>query len=129
MSGATTTGAADYGPSTIGVTGTNIGSQLMSLLNAEDMAPGSELSYQTAKTIYSFHPVGKKMVDTPLAIAQSQERIISITKGPEERVKEAFLRQWKEDKADRHILNTARLSRIYGIGAIVLGAQDQPTDE
>ena len=129
MSGATTTGAADYGPSTISVTGSNIGSQLMSLLNAEDMAPGAEPSYALAKTIYAWHPVGKKMVDTPLAIAQSQERIISITKGPEERVKEAFLRQWKEDKADRHILNTARLARIYGIGAIVLGAQDQPTDE
>jgi hypothetical protein len=96
---------------------------------AEDMVPGAEPSYQLAKTIYSWHPIGKKMVDTPLAIAQSQKRIIAITKGPEDRVKEAFLKQWDEDKADRHILNTARLARIYGIGAIVLGALDQPTDE
>ena len=128
MSG-TMTGAADYGPSFTFVAGSQIGSQLMTLLNAEDLIPGAEPSYQLCKTIYAWHPVGKKMVDTPLAIAQSQERIISIAKGPEERVKEAFLRQWKEDKADRHILNTARLARIYGIGAIVLGAIDEPTDE
>jgi len=123
------TGAPDFGPSFTFINGSQLGSQLMTLLYAEDLVPGSELSYQTCKTLYSFHPVGKKMVDTPLAIAQSQERTISITKGPEERVKEAFLRQWKEDKADRHILNTARLARIYGIGAIVLGAIDEPTDE
>lgn len=128
MSG-TMTGAADFGPSFTFVNGSNVGSQLMALLGAEDMVPGAELSYQTAKTIYSFHPVGKKMVDTPLAIAQSQKRLISITKGPEDRVKEAFLKEWEELKADRHILNTARLARIYGIGAIVLGAVDEPTDE
>jgi hypothetical protein len=60
------------------------------------------------------------MVDSPLALAQSQSRIITVPKGPEDRLKEAFVQEWEALGADRLIMNTARLARIYGIASIAL---------
>lgn len=106
--------------SEIVINSSTLGGNLQDLLMADDLEPGSTPSYQLCKTIYSYHPLGAKMAESPIAMAQSQRREISIPAGPEERCKEAFQREWDKIEAERHIFNVGRTSRIYGIASIVL---------
>jgi hypothetical protein len=110
------------------VTGSNLGNSLQALLMADDIVPGALPSYQLCKTIYSVHPLGLKMVETPIAIAQSQEREITIPKGPETRLREQFVAQWRADGCDKHIFNAMRLARMYGISALALLVEGKPTN-
>jgi hypothetical protein len=116
------------GNASFGITGSALGTQLQSLLTTGGIEPGADASYQLCKVIYLYHPLGAKMVEMPLNIAQSQQRDISIPEGPEDKVRKAFQDEWKSLNADKHIFNTMRLSRIYGISAIVYGAEGVPTD-
>ncbi|WP_051672603.1 anti-CBASS protein Acb1 family protein [Caballeronia glathei] len=101
----------------------------MDLLVADGIFPGHEPSYALCKTIYAFHPLGGKVVDQPIQIAMSQARKISIPDSPEERVRDAFERKWREINADTYIANTWRLAKIYGASAIVYGAEGVDTDK
>ncbi len=107
-------------------------SPLNQVLLCREIVPGDEPSYEVCKIIYEFHPIGKKMVDAPISMAQCQPRVINIQKGPEDRCREAFLEEWKQINADRYIANVMRLSRIYGIASIAIKvegqADDQPVD-
>lgn len=109
--------------------GSSLGSSLTQLLMAEDIEPGDTPGYELCKTIYLGHPLGKKMIEAPITLAQSQARKISIPNSPESRVKEAFEREWKAIGADKHIFNTKRTSRIYGVGSIIYGALGVAPDE
>jgi hypothetical protein len=111
------------------IEGSKLSSSLMDLLVADDILPGSEPSYQLCKIVYAFHPLGSKIVDQPIKIAMSQPRKISIPNSPEERVREAFERKWKEVNANTYIANTWRLAKIYGASAIVYGAEGVDTDK
>lgn len=115
----------------------NLGSELSSLLLAEDIVPGSPGSYQLCKTLFVAHPLGRKMAEKPVTAAQSQEREISVPDGPENLLVPAFKREWKSIGtigADTWIANTKITSRIYGIASIMLGdrrnvgASDTPLD-
>lgn len=110
------------------VIGAGLGNALQTLLQADEIVPGADASYQLCKTIYAYHPLGKKMVDSPISMAQSQQRQISVVDAPEGRVKEAFLAEWKRINADEYIAQLGAISRIYGIGSIVVGAENVPTD-
>lgn len=112
----------------IAISGASVGNALSELLMCADLQPGDPVSYQTAKTIYAAHPLGGKLADYPIAMAQSQPRKISVPAGPEERLVEAFEAEWKKIGADKHIFNCARLSRIYGIASIALVAEGTPSD-
>ena len=112
----------------VNVSGSSLSSSLATLLMAPDITPGDAPSYQLCKTIYAFHPLGGKMVDTPIDLAMSQERKISIPEAPEDRVRDAFMREWKALKVDDYIADTMRTARMYGVSAIVYGAKGVPTD-
>lgn len=98
------------------------------MLLAGDIEPGSDPSYQLCKLIYIYHPLGKKLADTPVTLAQSQPREISVAAGPD-RVRQKFTEQWTDDGADGHIFNIASLSRIYGIASVAILAKKKGTDE
>jgi hypothetical protein len=103
------------------VIGSKQSSALQSLLMADDIVPGAPPSYQLCKTIYSYHTLGKKLVDTPITMAQSQDREISVkVPGLENILSEAFMAQWEAMQCNKHIANMARLSRIYGIASLAL---------
>lgn len=106
----------------ITVNGAGLGTALQSLLMADDIVPGADVSYQTCKTIYLYHPLGGKMVDTPIRIAQSKPRDIAIPDSPEDLVRDAFLREWEALRADDHIATAMSLARTYGIGTLGVGA-------
>jgi hypothetical protein len=114
--------------STLNLSGTPLGNALAEMLGADEIKPGDAPSYQLCKTIAAYHPLGAKMSDSPVSMAQSQEREIVVPKGPEDRLKEAFQREWVAISADRHIFNTGRLARIYGVASIALLVQGVPSD-
>lgn len=105
------------------------GSALQELLMASDIQPGDSPSYQTCKAIYSFHPLGRKIAQMPIEVAQSRKREISIPNSPETMVKEAFDSEWISLGADKHIRNVMTLARVYGIASVVYGAKGVPTNE
>lgn len=122
------TNSVDNGPPaamTIGAS--NAPSALMDLLKA-DIQPGAEIDYQTCKTIYSYHPLGAKMAESPIKLAQSQLREIQIPRGPEKELKESFWKEYKKiggSGADLIIRNTATLSKIYGISSVAMGVEGE----
>lgn len=107
---------------TLNINNSTVGASLRALLIAGDIEPGSEPSYQLCKAIYTYHPLGKKLADTPIILAQSQPREIAVAKAPD-RVREQFVKQWMLDGCDGHIANLGSISRIYGIGAAALLAK------
>jgi hypothetical protein len=60
------------------------------------------------------------MTDSPIKMAQSQERKIAVSDECEEALVKAFNEEWKKIEADSIIFNTLRLSRIYGISTCAL---------
>ena len=107
---------------TVVVEGSTLGTPLQDLLLADYIVPGSEPSYQLCKVIYLYHPLGAKMAETPVKLAQSQQRLVTIQNGPEEKVREAFFEERKKLRADFHIYNTTVQARIYGVSTLVVGA-------
>ena len=98
---------------------TAMGNALQQMLtNNDDIQTGSPPGYELCKNIYQYHPLGAKLVEKPIEIAQSQKREISVPDSPEQRVVEAFNNEWTRLHVDQHIRNLARVSRIYGVGSI-----------
>lgn len=91
--------------------------------------PGDSPSYEICRIIYEYHPLGRKLVEAPIELAQSQARKVSVNKGPEDRVKKAFDDEWDKIGADGHIFNLERLSRIYGIGSLAMIVNGETTDK
>lgn len=107
----------------------NLPSALMQLLQADEIQPGSPPSYQLCKTIYVDHPLGQKMAESPIKMAQSQPREIQIPGSPEKELQEAFQKEWKRLKADNVIRNCVTLSRVYGISSLAVLVDDEDPSE
>ena len=113
----------------IEINGSWCGNALTELLVAPDIMPGDQPSYETCKTIWLYHPLGNKMVQAPIEMAQSQKREISIPKSPEDRVKKAFEDQWEADACDETILNVMATARAYGIASVALVSEKMAPSE
>jgi len=119
------------GPALLGV-GNSLSSALLDLLLCDAIEPGSAPSYQIAKTIYTYHPLGAKMAEKPISIAQSQQREIEIPGGPEEDLVKAFRKEWDRMGgvgATIIIKNLATLSRVYGIASVITVCPDIDSDK
>jgi hypothetical protein len=81
----------------------------------ENAVPGDEPSYELCKLLYTKHPIGAKIVEAPIQLVFSQERVIS---GVPEDVKNQFTATWKKVSAESAIRNTVRLSKIYGVSTL-----------
>jgi hypothetical protein len=112
------TGQQDLGSSPIGT-------PLMKILMSDNIELGSSASYELCKLIYSYHPLGAKLVDVPVQLAQSQGRQINIPGPAENRVRKAYLDEWQKIDADRIIANCVRLARIYGIASVACVVKDE----
>lgn len=115
--------------SQVNIRGSYLGNALSQMLTAEDIEPGDLPSYELCKTLWLVHPLGKKMVEGPIKMAQSQERTISIPKSPEERVRDKFREQWKKDGVDGAIYSLASVARAYGIGSLAIVAEKLDPDK
>ncbi len=118
-------GADDSSQATLGI-GSGLSSALMDLLVADSIVPGSQPSYQLCKKIFVEHPLGGKMAESPVKLAQSQEREFTIPGAPEDDLIEAFQREWKvlgSVGADTIVRNVRTLSRVYGIASLGVGTR------
>ncbi len=106
--------------------GSSLTGGLQKLLDSEAIEPGSMPSYELCKVIYTEHPLGQKMVDSPIVMAQSQPRRITVAKAPEE-VAKAFLAEWETMGVDEIIANTMGISRMYGIATLAAGSEKVPS--
>ena len=110
---------------TITINGSNTGTALQNLLMANEIQPGWQPSYQLCKEIYLYHPLGAKMVEKPIKIAMSAKRKISVMDGPQDRLVEAFEKEWKKLKADSVLFNVQCQKRIYGIASLAVLTKGQ----
>lgn len=117
MSYITTTGGASFG------------TLLQQILMADEIEIGSSPSYQLCKLIYLFHPVGLKMAESPIRMAQSQDREITVPGAPEGDVVNAFQKEWNALKMDTNILNLAAQARVYGLASLGMGTEGDDTAE
>lgn len=101
--------------------------ELVTLLESDDIQPGMTAGYQTCKTIYLYHPLGGKMVDRPIKMAMNEPRTVHVsgTYSLEQRLRDAFEREWRALGANKHIANAARLARIYGTSAVAMLVDNQ----
>ena len=113
----------------LAITGTTTGSALTSVLMTDEIVPGSDASYEVCKLLYLYHPLGLKMAESPVTLAMSEPREITVPDGPEEAVVDQFMREWNALNMDEHIGNVMRTSRIYGIASLALGAEGIPLNE
>ena len=68
------------------------------------------------------------MVQSPIEMAQSQQREISIQKSPEERVRDQFQREWDAMGTDEVILNVMSTARAYGLASVAMVCEEIPAD-
>jgi hypothetical protein len=114
----------------VDINGSGLGNALSELLTAPDIVPGDQPSYETCKALWLYHPLGKKMVEGPITMAQSQARTISVPDSPEmERVRDQFVKQWETDGCDEVVHNVVAVSRAYGIGSLATVCEDVPPSE
>ena len=115
--------------SEIVINGSAIGSALTEVLMADDIVPGTDVGYATAKTIYTSHPLGKKMVDTPIKMAQSQKRKITVARSPGQRVVDKFEEQWRADHCNTYAATVASLARMYGLSSMTIVVDGEDSEE
>lgn len=113
----------------VSVNATSSGNQLNTLLTTAEIVPGDGPSYAACKCIYEYHPLGQKIAEAPIRIAQSQSREIAVPGSPDDLVRDAFLKEWLKLAADRHIANTMKLARVYGIASIALLVDGEQSNE
>ena len=106
--------------SNVVLNGSKLGNALSQLLCAEEIVPGDQASYELCKNIWLYHILGKKMVEQPIEMAQSQEREIAVPGPGEERISEAFRDEWERIGADGIILNAMATARAYGVSTLAL---------
>ena len=111
------------------INNTYLGGELMSLLSADNIQPGSQAGYELCKQIWTYHPLGGKLVEKPVKLALSKPRTITIDAQPKEMLAEAFNREWEKLGATNHIRDVMFINRTYGAAGIVVGADKIPTTD
>ena len=109
-----------------------LGGALSNMVSSNDIILGDQPSYQLCKDIYLYHPLGAKIAEKPIELAQSQPRKITIPDSPEDVVLKQFMKGWEQLKADERIFDHWRWARVYGISALAVRergvADNQPVD-
>ena len=111
----------------LSVSGSGVGNALSQILLCADILPGDQISYEMCKTIYLYHIIGKKMAESPIAMAQFKPRLIKIGTGQQDELRDAFNKQWKTDKCTPNIRNVATQARVYGIASVAVLVEGQDT--
>jgi hypothetical protein len=105
----------------------NLGNELATFMLFPELIPGDQPSYEACKIVYAYHPLGAKMAESPITLAQSQEREIAISGAPKIAV-EKFTEEFKQLGCDEAIRQTKTLSRVYGIASCGIVAEGVPAD-
>ena len=115
--------------SEVSISNTALPSPLMDFLQTDYIEPGTPAGYQTCKAIFEYHPLAPKIIEKPIVLALSKPRIISMECHPKEMLIKAFQDEWHSLDATNIIRDTTFLKRVYGVSAVVYGAEGIPTDK
>ena len=113
----------------VSVTGSGLGNALQEIMGCDGIVPGDAVSYGQCKTIYAYHPLGAKLAEKPVEMAQSQERKVEVNAAGGKQAVTAFLEEWSALDADGIISQVAITSRIYGIASVAVLVKDQDPAE
>jgi hypothetical protein len=102
------------------------GNVLGKIIASEDIQPGDESSYEMCKLIYLYHPLGARVAENPITLAQSQPREIKVRSCQTDDVADQFISEWEGLNADKIIHAAKTLSRVYGVSTLALLAQGVP---
>jgi hypothetical protein len=105
--------------------GTKVGNSLDEFLMLPELKPGDEPSYKACQIVFAYHPLGAKMAETPVALAQSQERELTCPAAPTMALT-AFKDEHKAMGSSEAIRQTKVLSRVYGIASLGVVAEGVP---
>src|SRR6185312_1534138 len=106
------------------ISSTSLGNMLQTVMDAQEIQPGDEPSYEICKAIFLAHPLGDKIAAAPIRLAQSQNRDINIPTGPEEVLVERFREVWNALDCSAHLLNLKTQARVYGLASIGVGTKE-----
>ena len=112
----------------ISINSSLVPANLTGILNS-DIQPGADIGYDLCKTLWQFHPLAGKMVEKPVRLALSKPRVINVDIHPKDMLIKAFQKEWDSLGATNHIRDVMYITRVYGAGAIVFGAEGIPTTE
>lgn len=101
----------------------NISSELMDILAADEIQPGSDVGYKICKLLWMYHPLGGKLVEKPITMALCKPRAYNVETDPDERVVRQFEEVWKRMGINDRIRDLFFLSRCYGAASIGIGTQ------
>lgn len=93
----------------------NVGSGLSQILNAADITPGDSAGYEVCKLIYTNFVKGARLASSPITLAQSQKRAITVRSAPGDEAVNEFIECWNEHQVDEWIHTVMTLSRVYGV--------------
>jgi hypothetical protein len=82
-----------------------LGSALTKILESEEIQPGQDVSYETCKLLWQFHPLGGKLVEKPISMAMCKPRHYSVETDPDERVVRRFQEVWERLEMNEKIKN------------------------
>ena len=111
------------------INGSGLSSELMTLLSAQGIEPGTPAGYQLCKLIWEYHPLAGKLIEKPILLALSKPRSINIDAEPKDMLVDAFKKEWDSLDATQHIRDVTYIKRVYGAAAIVYGADEIPTTD
>ena len=109
------------------IAGTALPNSLRDFMQLAELTPGDEPSYQACKAVYVAHPLGAKMAETPIVMAQSQERKVAAPGAPDIAV-ERYKEEFDSIGATEAIRQTKVMSRVYGIATCGVIAEGVPPD-
>ena len=112
----------------ISINNSSVPSALNAILTS-DLTPGATVGYDLCKTLWEFHPLGGKMIEKPVRLALSKPRVINIDIHPKDMLIKAFQKEWDSLGATNHIRDVMYITRVYGAGAIVYGAEGVSTSD
>jgi hypothetical protein len=115
--------------SEVTISNTGLPSPLMDFLQSEAIEPGSPAGYQTCKAIFEYHPLAAKIIEKPIVLALAKPRLIAMDCHPKEMLIKAFHDEWNSLDATNIIRDVTFLKRVYGVSAVVYGAEGVPTDK
>lgn len=100
-----------------------LGNGLMAVMGSDELQPGDPPSYEICKNLYLFHPLGGKIAESPVRLAQSQDREITVesAEGIEEMLVDRFKRTWGELDMSAVLLNLRTQARVYGLASVGIG--------
>ena len=112
----------------ISINSSTVSASLTNILSS-NLEPGTNVGYELCKTLWEFHPLGGKMIEKPVRLALSKPRVINIDIHPKDMLIKAFQKEWDSLGATNHIRDVMYITRVYGAGAIVYGAEGIPTSD